>query len=59
MQLLRAPFPWIEHVLPKQRGAVRIDDLDVLSGTSFVAVIGVSGAPCRIATAAGPRCARA
>ena len=38
MQLSREQFELIEHVLPKQRGNVAIDNLTVLNAILFVAV---------------------
>jgi transposase len=40
MQLSEEQFELIEHLLPKQRGNVRLSNLQVLNGILFVAVNG-------------------
>ena len=40
MQLSRAQFELIEHLLPRQRGNVRIDNLRLLNAVLYVAVNG-------------------
>ena len=40
MQLTREQFTWIEHLLPVQRGNVRIDHLALLNAILYVAVNG-------------------
>ena len=40
MQLSREQFELIEHLLPKQRGDVTIDNLTVLNAVLYVAVNG-------------------